>query len=526
MKILMPQLGETVNEGTISVWHKKVGDKVLKNEALLDVETDKAAVEVPVPEDGVLTSIIIEAGDTVDVGTVLAVIEVEGEEPDDELEPKQVAPAGGMIDKHILMPQLGETVNEGTISLWHKKIGDKVSKDEALLDVETDKAAVEVPASHDGVLSAINVEAGETVDVGTVLAVIEIEDDGSGSDSASNTEIVNSDKDGEDVSLAESSRANERSSEDSKSRHSRLGYGGSNKLGYGGSDASKKLSPAVRKISAENNIDIARIKGSGKSGRVTKKDLLAYLAGASIKSVLTPPSLTAELLPFDRIRKLTAEHMVMSKATSPHVLQTVEVNYGAVDELRRKVGPSWKAEKGYSLTYLPFIAKALVYAMGEFPRVNASIDGDALQLHATINLAIAVDLNFNGLVAPVIKDCANKSIADLAESIKLLSTKAHAGKLSPDDFANGTYTISNSGPFGTLMTAPIINQPQVAIISTDGIRKKPVVLESEQGDSIAIRPVGILAQSFDHRAFDGAYSAAFLNRVREILETHDWGSEV
>ena len=218
--------------------------------------------------------------------------------------------------------------------------------------------------------------------------------------------------------------------------------------------------------------------------------------------------------------------MVMSKATSPHVLQTVEVNYGAVDQVRKRVGPAWKADKGYSLTYLPFIAKALVYAMGEFPRVNASIDGDALQLHSKINLAIAVDLNFEGLVAPVVKDCANKSIEELAQAIKSLSTKAHAGKLSPDDFAGGTYTISNSGPFGTLMTAPIINQPQVAIISTDGIRKKPVVIESLQGDSIAIRPVGILAQSFDHRAFDGAYSAAFLNRVREILETHDWSSEV
>ena len=173
---------------------------------------------------------------------------------------------------------------------------------------------------------------------------------------------------------------------------------------YGSSSSSKKLSPAVRRLAAENKLDLAKVTASGKEGRVTKKDVLAYLAGSGAVSVLSPPVLTNDLLPFDRIRKLTAEHMVMSKATSPHVLQAVEVNYGAVDEARKRVGPVWKADKGYSLTYLPFIAKALVYAMGEFPRVNASIEGDALQLHSKINLAIAVDLNFEGLVAPVVKD--------------------------------------------------------------------------------------------------------------------------
>ena len=512
MKILMPQLGETVNEGTISVWHKQVGDKVKKNEALLDVETDKAAVEVPVPEDGVLTAIIVDAGDTVDVGTVLAIVEVEGEESDadDTVVDVKSAAASGTIGKNILMPQLGETVNEGTISVWHKQVGDQVSKDEALLDVETDKAAVEVPAPQDGVLASINVDAGDTVDVGTVLAVLEVEDDGSGGDAAPS----------QDTSSATPSKQQQQAPASAAAASS------TKTTKYGSSSGSKKLSPAVRRIASESNIDLAQVKATGKEGRITKKDVLAYVAGSGAISVLSPPVLCNDLLPFDRIRKLTAEHMVMSKATSPHVLQAVEVNYGAVDEVRKSVGPTWKADKGYSLTYLPFIAKALVYAMGEFPRVNASIEGDALQLHSTINLAIAVDLNYEGLVAPVVKDCANKSIAELAESIKALSTKAHAGKLSPDDFAGGTYTISNSGPFGTLLTAPIINQPQVAIVSTDGIRKKPVVIESAQGDSIAIRPVGILAQSFDHRAFDGAYSAAFLNRVREILETHNWASEV
>jgi len=501
MKILMPQLGETVNEGTIAVWHKEVGDKVTKDEVLLDVETDKAAVEVPVPADGVITSISIAAGETVDVGTELAVITIEGE----------TASSGSAsetehIGSNILMPQLGETVNEGTISVWHKKVGDALIKNEALLDVETDKAAVEVPVPADGVLLSINVEPGETVDVGTVLGVVGVEgqatiDQNKIEEVATNTTPVENKPEPKPQKPATVKAA----------RTSR----------------NEKLSPAVRRLVSEHNLDISKVPASGKKGRTTRNDVLAYIQASGASSALTPPpELTDELIPFDRIRKLTAEHMVMSKATSPHVLQAVEVDYSGVDAVRKSVGPAWKADKGYSLTYLPFISKALVMAIGEFPRVNASVVGDALQLHSKVNLAIAVDLNFEGLVAPVVKDCVNKSVSQIAESIKALSTKAHSKTLSPDDFAGGTYTISNSGPFGTLLTAPIVNQPQVAIVSTDGIRKRPVVIESEHGDSIAIRPIGILAQSFDHRAFDGAYSAAFLNRVRDILEQHDWASEI
>ena len=505
MKILMPQLGETVNEGTIAVWHKKVGDKVVKNEALLDVETDKAAVEVPVPEDGILTSISVEPGETVDVGTVLAIIAIDGEGA--EAQESEVSSPAEQTGTNILMPQLGETVNEGTISVWHKKVGDSLVKNEALLDVETDKAAVEVPVPADGVLLSVNVEAGQTVDVGTVLAVVAIE---------GQIDQIKQVVDTPAIPLNEVREPNRVDSKESRTTSAKAAK----------SNAGEKLSPAVRRLAADNNLDLSKVSATGKAGRVTRKDVLAYLSAGAAPSILAPPKLSSELIAFDRIRKLTADHMVMSKATSPHVLQAVEVNYAGVDSVRKSLGPSWKADKGYSLTYLPFICKALVYAIGEFPRVNASIEGDALRLHANINIAIAVDLNFEGLVAPVVKDCANKSIADIAMAIKDLSTKAHAGSLTPDDFAGGTYTISNSGPFGTLMTAPIINQPQVAIVSTDGIRKRPVVIESEQGDSIAIRPVGILAQSFDHRAFDGAYSAAFLNRVREILETHNWSSEI
>jgi 2-oxoglutarate dehydrogenase E2 component (dihydrolipoamide succinyltransferase) len=231
-------------------------------------------------------------------------------------------------------------------------------------------------------------------------------------------------------------------------------------------------------------------------------------------------------IPFNRIRRLTADHMVKSKATSPHVLQAVEVDFSGVDRVRKAVRESWRAQHGFSLTYLPFIAHAVCAALREFPNANSSIQGDALILHPHVNLAIAVDLGAEGLMAPVIKSAELLSVTQLAKSIQDVAGRARSNKLKPDDLSGGTYTLSNSGTFGTLITAPIINQPQVAILSTDGVRKKPVVIERPDGDSIAIRPIGILAQSFDHRAIDGAYSAAFLDRIRKLLELTDWFREI
>ena len=242
-----------------------------------------------------------------------------------------------------------------------------------------------------------------------------------------------------------------------------------------------------------------------------------------------PPPLSfsaddTEVIPFNKLRKLTAEHMVRSKATSPHVLQAVEADFARVARARTGVSGGWKKREGYSLTYLPFIAKAVCEAIREFPRVNAAIDGENLVVFRRVNLGIAVDLDFDGLVAPVIKDADQMTLQELARAIRDVSERARTNQLKPDDFTEGTYTISNSGVFGTMITAPIINQPQVAILSTDGITKKPVVIETDDGDTIGIRPVGVLAQSFDHRAIDGAYSAAFLNRVREIIQTKDWAT--
>ncbi|MBN1239730.1 MAG: 2-oxo acid dehydrogenase subunit E2, partial [Gammaproteobacteria bacterium] len=303
----------------------------------------------------------------------------------------------------------------------------------------------------------------------------------------------------------------------------------------------KRLSPAVRRLAAEHDLDLDRVEGSGRDGRITRRDVLKYLEGAPAASRGAPAAAAAAapqqqarptaaleggVVPFNRIRKLTAKHMVQSKATSPHVLQAVEVDFSNVDRVRRAVREAFKGRRGYSLTYLPFIANAVCQALAEFPNANASVEGDSLVLHPHVNLAIAVDLGPDGLVAPVVKSAEKMSVAELAEAIQDVAGRARQGRLRPDDLSGGTYTLSNSGTFGTLITAPIINQPQVAILSTDGVRKKPVVIEHPDGDQIAIRPIGILAQSFDHRAIDGAYSAAFLDRIRKILERSQWSVDI
>ena len=279
-------------------------------------------------------------------------------------------------------------------------------------------------------------------------------------------------------------------------------------------------------VLAEHDIDGSAITGTGRDGRVTRRDVLAAVAETDRTALPEPGGAEAEAIPLSRIRKNIGDHMVRSKATSPHVLQAVEADFHAVEKARAAHGDAWREAYSFSLSYLPFISRAIVEAIAEFPRVNASIDGDNLEIHGRVNLGIAVDLGFEGLVVPVIKNAQDANLQDLAFTIRDLAVRARDGKLGADDFAGGTYTLSNSGPFGTLITAPIINQPQVAILSSDGVRKKPVVIEGEGGDSIAIRPIGVLAQSFDHRAFDGAYSAAFLNRLREILEQTDWSTKL
>ena len=387
----------------------------------------------------------------------------------------------------VVMPQLGETVTEGTVVAWHKAAGDPVRANEALFEVSTDKVDTEVPAPADGVLAEILVEAGATVPVGTRLAVI----GGAGEAPAAPAPAPAARE-------AAPPRAQGAVSLDPVPRRDARG---------------NPLSPAVRRLIAEHGLDPAAIAGSGKDGRITRRDVEALIGGGRAES---------EIVPLGRMRRQIAEHMVRSKATSAHVLQAVEVDFHAVERARAAHGAAWRAAEGFSLSYLPFVACAACRAIPDFPHVNASIEGESLRIHRRVHLGIAVDLGPGGLMAPVVRDADGMDVPALARAIAGVAAAARDGTIGPDDLAGGTYTISNSGSFGTLITAPIINQPQVAILSTDGVRKKPAVVETEGGEAIAIRPLGVLAQSFDHRAIDGAYSAGFLARLREILEGTDW----
>jgi pyruvate dehydrogenase E2 component (dihydrolipoamide acetyltransferase) len=393
----------------------------------------------------------------------------------------------------VVMPQLGETVTEGTVTRWYKKVGDTIEADESLFDVATEKVETEIPAPGAGTVTEIRVGEGETVDVGTVLAVIAAEGDAAAPAPGEATQT-------------ESPKA-EAPKTTAKARPS-------------GGDGRAKLSPVVRRLLEEHGLKPEDVTGTGPGGRIRRDDVLAHVEGGGGSA---GDADDRTVIPFSRRRLLIAEHMARSKATSAHVLQATEADFHGVDAARAASQDGWKAKEGFSLSYLPFIARAVCKAIADFPNVNAHVEGESLVVFGHVNLAIAVDLDFQGLVVPVIREAETKSVADLARAIHDLATRARAGKLQPDETSAGTYTITNSGAFGTLITAPIINQPQVAILSTDGVKKRPVVIN---GDEIAVRPIGILAQSFDHRAIDGAYSAAFLARIKTVIETTDWTAEL
>jgi len=403
----------------------------------------------------------------------------------------------------IIMPQLGETVAEGVVTRWYKKVGDAVKADETLFDVETDKVSTEIPSPVAGVVAEIVVAEGITAKVGARLAVIR--ESGAAKPAVAAAVVV-----AVPVAPAVAPAA------------PRAGVVPLR------ASAADRLSPVVRRLVAEHSLNPADITGTGRDGRITREDVTEFIARRGTRPAAAPvmhtpaPVAAGQTMPFSSVRKRVAENMAKSWHTSPHVLQVVEADFHRVEQARRLHGAEWKRREGFSLTYLPFIVRAVSIALGKFPKLNASLQGDGLALHRRINIGIAVDLNFDGLVVPVLKDVPAKSLPQIAKEINDLAQRARAGKLRPDEMTEGTYTITNNGAFGTVITAPIINQPQVAILSADGVRKKPVVIEGADGDSIAIRPVGVLAQSFDHRAVDGSYSAAFLAEVKSAIETRNW----
>jgi pyruvate dehydrogenase E2 component (dihydrolipoamide acetyltransferase) len=496
----MPQLGETVTEGTITKWMKKVGDTVAEDEVLFEVSTDKVDSEVPSPTSGVVTEILVGEGETVDVGTKLAIISADGAAPAPAQAPEPVDSAAG--------------------------VGAPAGTDGRELQAEPESpvAAAPPPEPAPAPPAAAPVETPPTAPVGEEGAAPHVP--------------------------------------------------AAPPAAGGDGDATRMLSPVVRRLVAEYNLNPAEIRGTGAGGRITRSDVLTlidqrnggtpaparaptgratgpagpaggvaapaapYQPAPSSQPGAQPASQPAAVaapvpgerdtvIPFTNIRRRTAEHMVRSKHTSAHTMVAVEVDFSGVEKVRQAQKTAFKEAEGFSLTYLPFISRAVIDALEEFPNVNSSVGDDVLIVHHDVNLGIAVDLDFEGLLVPVIHNADTKRLRALAREISGLAARARAKRLTMDDISGGTFTITNAGPFGTFLTVPVINQPQVAILSTDGVRKRPVAVELPDGsDGIAVHPVGNLVMSWDHRAFDGAYASAFLAAVKTVIETRDWASEL
>jgi pyruvate dehydrogenase E2 component (dihydrolipoamide acetyltransferase) len=489
----------------------------------------------------------------------------------------------------VLMPQLGETVTEGTVTKWLKAVGETIARDEPLFEVSTDKVDSEVPSPAGGVLAEIRVPEGDTVDVGTVLAVVSdgaaAPAEAPAAPAAAPAPVAPA-----PVAPAPAAPPAPASPAPAVApapapapaaapvAPAPVPTGGLPLAEVNGANGSANLvlSPVVRRLLDENGLDPSQIRGTGLGGRITRSDVLALIdeqragtapapeapapaaaapapeavapappvapapAVAAAPAVAPAPPVasapvgaasaragTDEIVAFTNIRRRTAEHMVRSKATSPHTLVVLEADYENVERVRRAHGKAFREEEGFSLSYLPFIARATVEALHEWVDLNSSVGEDALIVHHQVNLGIAVDLNHQGLIVPVVPRAEELTLRGLARRIHELATRARTKKLTADDISGGTFSITNAGPFGTFLTAPIINQPQVAILSTDGVKRRPVVVTGDDGsEAIAIHSIGLLCLSWDHRAVDGAYAAAFVARIAELLDTHDWAAEL
>lgn len=497
--VTMPQLGETVTEGTILKWAKQVGDSISEDEVLVEISTDKVDTEVPSPAAGTILEILVEEGDTVEVGTPLVVIGEAGEEPSD---------SGA----------------------------EAVAPDVESADTDSDTEPAE-EATDDSQSGTAEESAGEPAEA-------------EAKESADET--------AEEPTEAESKEpAVEESKESSKSEISAF---------FAEPDESEKqpqlLSPVVRKLIRENDVDLSAISGSGQGGRITRRDVEAYLesgpstqpkqtaeeapaeAGKSEPAQETEPDRAAESAPaprepqpasgaeeveLDRIRVRTAQNLIKAKQTAAHVWTSVEVDFERVERVRQAHKAAFKESEGFSLTYLPFISRAVIDALKTYPVVNSSfyLEEKKAVFHKAVNLGIAVDLDEKGLVVGSVRNADGLRMVGLARSVKEIADKARGPGLDIDDITGSTFTITNPGPFGSFMSAPIINVPNVAILSTDTVTKRPTVVTSADGqDLIAIRHIGYLGLSWDHRAFDGSTAVLFLARIKENIETWDWEQEL
>ena len=612
--VTLPALGESVTEGTVTRWLKQVGDNVEADEPLLEVSTDKVDTEIPSPAAGVLLEITAQEDETVEVGAVLGLIgeaseavaagdgpdsAPEAEEqadaqppvtsdsgvdgngtpppsPADEQAPEAAPPttqsAGGgeqASGTEVPLPALGESVTEGTVTRWLKQVGDQVAADEALLEVSTDKVDTEIPSPVSGVLLEVRVQEDETVEVGSVLAVV-------GEPGAATAEPEPEPQpESEPAPQAEPEPQAEAeapqpeaqpepaaapiSPPEAESRQPAATAPTPVASATTATSAATEadagyVTPLVRKLAKEHGIDLGQVNGTGVGGRVRKQDVLAAAEAArsaaaeAAKAAATPPaaeaaaarpaataapaaavasSLRGTTEKMSRLRQTIARRMVESLQVAAQLTATVEVDLTAISRIRAKAKEDFKKREGASLSYLPFITKAAIEALKIYPKVNATIDTESqtITYPDAEHVGIAVDTE-KGLLVPVIKDAGDLNIAGLAKKIGDLAARTRQNKVSPDELSGGTFTITNYGSAGTLMDTPIINQPQVAILGTGTLVKRPVVVADPQlGEVIAVRDMMYLSLSYDHRLVDGAEAARFLSTVKARLEEGDFGSE-
>tara|TARA_Y100001934_G_scaffold253762_1_gene319046 strand:- start:967 stop:2301 length:1335 start_codon:yes stop_codon:yes gene_type:complete len=432
---------------------------------------------------------------------------------------------------NLIMPKMGESVSEATVITWLKDIGDIVELDETIIEIATDKVDSEVPSTHEGKLVEKLYEIDDVIKVGQPFAVLEVEGD---------------DKEEEESKKIEESQEKDNSKEvleDKKDEQQSM-----NKIDNNDFNKSDRFySPLVKNMAKKENINIVeldKIDGSGKDGRVTKSDMVAYIKNranldvaegkiedVSKNNVKTEPikekvveektiNITGkhEVIEMDRMRKIIAKHMVMSKQTSAHITSFVEADMTNIVNWRNKIKQSFKEREGQNITFTPIIIEAMVKAVKDFPMINVSVDDTNIILHKNINVGMATALPDGNLIVPVIKECETKNLIGITKSVNDLAHRARSGSLNPDDIQQGTITMTNVGTFGNLMGTPIINQPQVAIMAAGAIKKKPVVLETKDGDVIAIRHMVYLSLSYDHRVVDGALGGQFVRRVADYLE--------
>ena len=564
--VKMPALGESVTEGTVSSWLKAVGDTVEADEPLLEVATDKVDTEVPSPASGVLLEIRVPEDETVEVGTVLAIIGDPSEagsapapatpapaaetpapaaqaapEPAPAPAPEPVAPqtSGSAEGTEVTMPALGESVTEGTVSSWLKAVGDTVEADEPLLEVATDKVDTEVPSPASGVLLEIRVPEDETVEVGTILAIV---GSPSAAPAAAPAPAVTPKA---PAPAAEPAPAPAPAASSAPAPAATAAPAAAAPVSSGATGS--YVTPIVRKLAKDKGVDLSTVTGTGVGGRIRKQDVeaaakaaeearAAAAAAAAPASQESAPAAAAKpevdttlrgrTEKMSRLRQVIAERMIESLQASAQLTTVVEVDVTRVAALRARAKNDFLAKNGTKLTFLPFFVQAATEALKAHPKINASIEGKNVTYHDVEHVGIAVDTP-RGLLVPVVKNAGDLNIPGLAKRINDLAARTRDNKVNPDELSGSTFTITNTGSGGALFDTPIINQPEVAILGLGAIQRQPrVIKDADGGEVIAIRSVCYLALSYDHRLVDGADAARYLMTVKKRLEEGDFGGEL